>query len=559
MLARTMDGKQIEIQAERIETAEGFCLSISRDTDFSSIQEVALDGLGAIAEAADPGYLTLPRGVGNVDYSLFFFQRHQEDFTAEITESNMPVFGVHSEKGTYLAVVSGMSYDYALRVSRENGRYRCYPVFQLFGEQPYEDLRVEYFRLTGEDANYSGMARRYRRYQIARTGMRPLQERAQENPCLDYAKDAVMIRVRCGWKPAPAAVLHQTRENEPPMHVACDFQRVGEILDELKRQGVDKAEICLVGWNVKGHDGRWPETFPVCEELGGEAALRALIQKAQAMGYSIICHTNSTDQYEIADCYSPENTRRDRTGKPVVNDTSWSGGEMYQLCPQVGYEQAEKILPQVAALGFRGVHYVDVLGVVHPRRCYHPAHPVHSGQAVEYAKKLGALCRSLFGGFSSEGAYDFLAPYLDFGLYISFGRNQGLLCDRSIPFWEIVYHGYTLYNPYTETVNPAFKPREQQLRAIEFGGRPTYYFYAKFTNNGYNWMGVQEPRADSPEELRESVCKIKEDYQQYRKLDSLHTAFMEKHEQVGEGIFETTYSNGTVVRVDYGKETVSVR
>ena len=96
MLARTMDGKQIEIQAERIETAEGFCLSISRDTDFSSIQEVALDGLGAIAEAADPGYLTLPRGVGNVDYSLFFFQRHQEDFTAEITESNMPVFGVHS-------------------------------------------------------------------------------------------------------------------------------------------------------------------------------------------------------------------------------------------------------------------------------------------------------------------------------------------------------------------------------------------------------------------------------------------------------------------------------
>ena len=34
---------------------------------------------------------------------------------------------------------------------------------------------------------------------------------------------------------------------------------------------------------------------------------------------------------------------------------------------------------------------------------------------------------------------------------------------------------------------------------------------------------------------------------------------MEKHEQVGEGIFETTYSNGTVVRVDYGKETVSVR
>ena len=108
-------------------------------------------------------------------------------------------------------------------------------------------------------------------------------------------------------------------ETEPPVKVACDFDRVGDILEELKRQGVDKAEICLVGWNVKGHDGRWPQAFPVCEELGGEEKLRALIQKAQKMGYQITCHTNSTDQYEIADCYDAENTRVLRNGKPAIN------------------------------------------------------------------------------------------------------------------------------------------------------------------------------------------------------------------------------------------------
>ena len=72
---------------------------------------------------------------------------------------------------------------------------------------------------------------------------------------MDYSVNSVMIRVRLGCKPAPAKILHQTLETEPPVKVACDFDRVGDILEELKRQGVDKAEICLVGWNVKGHDG----------------------------------------------------------------------------------------------------------------------------------------------------------------------------------------------------------------------------------------------------------------------------------------------------------------
>ena len=117
--------------------------------------------------------------------------------------------------------------------------------------------------------------------------------------------NSVMIRVRCGWKPAPPQILHQTLENEPPMRVACDIDRVGDILDELKVQGVDKAEICLVGWNVKGHDGRWPQALPVCEELG-----------------------------------------------------------------------------------FKGIHYIDVLGVVYPRNCYHKEHPVTFPQSVEYARTI---------------------------------------------------------------------------------------------------------------------------------------------------------------------------
>lgn len=527
-------------------------IRISKDMDFSHLQTLELSGFENIATNTDSGYILLPRASGCQDYGLCIFDKHTEDFDVTLRELNMPVFGVKTEDHSFVAVVTGMPFNFALRVVLRNGKYSLYPAFEVNGEAPYEDFCLELFELTGEDANYSGMARRYRQYRMDRGELVSLEQRAKENAYLDYAVHSPMIRIRCGWKPAPPQVLHQTLENEPEMHVACDFDRIGDILDELKAQGVDKAEICLVGWNVKGHDGRWPQAFPVCEELGGEEKLRQLIKKAQAMGYQITCHTNSTDQYEIADCYSKNNNRVPHDGQ--MPNAYWSGGQMYELCPKIGYEQAEKLLPKVADLGFRGIHYIDVIGVVSLRRCYHEKHPVSYPESLEYAKKLCALAKEQFGGMSSEGAYDFIAPYLDYGLYISFEEGGSGICDKSVPFWQIVYHGTVLSNPYAGTVNSTFKGQEHFLRMLEFGGRPTFYYYSAFMGNGANWMGNADCVCDTQEQLTDSVAKIKHAYDVYQQMSDTHFAYMEKHEQVGKHVFETTYSNGTVLRVDYGKK-----
>ena len=558
MIAVMYDGTKADIEFEITEKDGYVCTEISKDVDFKKIERIEADFFGEVADTGDPGYMVLPRGEGCNDYSLCFFNRHSDEFEREIRESNMPIFGVKSKERCFLAIVSGMSYDYSLKVVLNNGKYRIFPVFNIYGEQPYENPKVEYFELKGDDADYSGMARLYRQYKVRSFGLKPLSERMKKNNVLDYTVNSVMVRIRCAWKPAPPPVLHQTPENEPDVFTACDFKRAGEIVDALKEQGVEKAEICLVGWNVKGHDGRWPQTFPVCEEAGGEEALRKLIKKAQDAGYQITCHTNSSDQYEIADIYDPENTRLDRFGKPVINSPSWSGGEMFQICPKIGYEQAEKILPKVAELGFKGTHYVDVLGVVHPRRCYHREHYVNSRDSVYYASKIAELSRNLFGGFSSEGAYDFLAPYLDYGLYVGFSRENDGLCDRLIPFWQLVYHGYVLSNPYPETVNPNFKGRDAELKVIEYGGRPSYYFYSKFTGNGFDWMGKTDAVCRTDEQLWESVRKIKNGYDEYQKLVYLQTLFMEKHEEIAENVFKVTYSDGTAVTVDYNKGTYDI-
>ena len=98
---------------------------------------------------------------------------------------------------------------------------------------------------------------------------------------------AVCLLMSCGgipayanvdptWEEEETVIPEQTPENEPEMHVASTFRDVSDLLDEFHKRGIDEAEFCLVGWNKSGHDGRWPQAFPVEEKLGGEEARRKI-------------------------------------------------------------------------------------------------------------------------------------------------------------------------------------------------------------------------------------------------------------------------------------------
>ena len=217
----------------------------------------------------------------------------------------MPIFGVKNTTICSLFIVEGCKFEFHLVFGEKNGEYYIYPRFIFDGAAPYEDIIIRRIDLD-KTATFSDMAIEYRNYQLKNGNCRPLLDKIKERPLLDYAMKAPEIRIRMGWKPVPSPVMEQTVENEPEMKVACTFDRVCDIIDELKRQGVDKAQICLVGWNKSGHDGRYPDMFPVEEKLGGEERLLNLVQYAKKNGYQIVCHTNSTDCYSISERFSKD-------------------------------------------------------------------------------------------------------------------------------------------------------------------------------------------------------------------------------------------------------------
>lgn len=62
----------------------------------------------------------------------------------------------------------------------------------------------------------------------------------------------------------------QTVESEPELEIFFMFEDFADIMRRMKAEVIDNAEMSSVGWNISGHDGRFPQYFPVKQKLGGE-------------------------------------------------------------------------------------------------------------------------------------------------------------------------------------------------------------------------------------------------------------------------------------------------
>ena len=177
-----------------------------------------------------------------------------------------------------------------------------------------------------------------------------------------------------------------------------------------------------------------------------------------------------------------------------------------------------------------------------------------------YYKKTMELARENFGGIASESSFDFASESIDYIMYSAFKvepDENTPMCDEIVPFWQIVYHGIILYNPCTFTLNYTAKGVKNRLKYFEWGGRPLVCYYANFAVN-HNWMGIEDFLCDTDDQLKESVEKIKIMSEDYDLLKEERYAFMDNHEKIADGVFVTTYSNGTKVTVDYNNETFKI-
>ena len=520
--------------------------------------------LGAAAEGED-GYLVTSRGVGTLCY---FKGKEPAEYKNQIYQyinnCTMPLSGIVRGNNGLACIVTEGQYNTQFCVNTNWGEKHLYaidPEFSLrfFAEEQClpDDLEVQYHFLAPDEANWLGVAKRYRQYNFAHRNVHTIKERMEKSSGLAYSSQSMEVRLRLGVKPVPYKIKEQTPETEPPVRVFLTFKQVRDIFDEFHAQGIAKAEFCLVGWNIGGHDGRYPQEFPVEPSLGGEAELRKTIEYGQSLGYQVVAHNCFYDAYRISDDWDEKYLRKKADGT-LYKGAQWGGGISYNICLSQAYELfAKRDLPKVHDLGFKGLHYTDVLSILGPRTCYDSNHPETRHQDADAANKILFLARELFGGSQSEGSLDFAAPAMDRFMYIYDGEASLLkvpYIDKCIPLYPAVYHGVMLYNLSHFTLNTL--PGEiNYLKNIEYGSLPLIYFYGHFLlDKSKNWLGDRDYRYDSREGLHKSVAGLKQVYDDYAKLAHLQTEFIEGHNKLADGVFETLYGNGESVVVNYNDE-----
>ena len=490
----------------------------------------------ATARAGDDGYWITQRGL------LGHFTRNYGSSVSSRNWVTLPYFGMKTPRGSFLAVMEGMRFEFDVRVIAEKGVYKAYPRWRVAdtGIGAYEDMSVVVYPLA-DGAGYNEMAKAYRKYKEARDPeIKPIKERAKARPHLLKLARSVAVRQQCAAKPfkRPDDAIDFTPETEHPVRCVCSFEQTLENLRKLKSLGVEDVAMCVAGWQTGGYDGRAPAVFPVAPEAGGEEGLRRLIAGAKELGYIIDAQDNYTDCYTVSPLWDNGNIACRGQGGKLDFNGSWCGGKAYNLCLKNAWEVQgfmPRDLRRTAGLGYWGCHYIDVFTAAFPYRCLNPAHAANRNEQMQYQIKAAKLCREIFGGFSSECCFDHLVGYVDYINYATpqmrslrrlAAQGKTTIVDKVVPFWELAFHDVVLANP--DKVTQEVLEQPENLILVEFGGRPIFYHVGD-----------------------DNIPGIEKAWEQFKTLRHLQLEEMVRHDEVAPGLVRVRYGNGETIYVNH--------
>lgn len=506
--------------------------------------------------------LILPQGSG----ALVHLRNHPEKeerigcFFPWGAAGLMTLCGVTDGARSRVLIVDGGRFDMLLRLRTCWGSRRQYAVAPVFcirdrvEDAPlHDEITIQLLELEG---GYPAVARAYYEFMRVRHAIPTLSEKAAANPLLEYDSRAIAMRMRLACKELPTPILEQTPEHQPKLNCFMSFADVRTVLEECRRQEVGPLDCCLVGWNYGGHDGAFPQIFPVEERLGGETELRRTIQRCRELGYRIGLHDNYFDSYTIADSFRWEDVSRTAEQLPALSAVL-AGGQSYVVCPRRSVENARRNMRETKQLGIDGIHFTDVLSVWPLEKCYSPAHPLSRRECALWRKKIFQLSHDTFGGSMSEGGQDWAFPELDRVYDLVDTPEMPAWCDEEIPLYPMVWHGSVLYNTYRGAIN-SWPGERIYLRNLAFGGLPTIYWHYIFSPS-QTAAGGQDPKKDlkfDRKTLTEKVARIRRVTDDVRRLEPVRFARITGYREHSDTLTETIYSNGFRFLANYGgKET----
>lgn len=461
-----------------------------------------------------------------------------------------PVFGMaHTADGiAYLAVVE----DGAERCSLEAqpngvmvGYNRCFARFLLrdIYQQPlnqsnsgsvktveqdrtHTDRSVRYCLLSGEEADYSGMAIRYRQYLLEK---------------------GIVIPVDTAYR-TRIDLLNADRENfligTRPV-VMTTVEQVDAILKDLRGAGAGKMLCILRGWQNGGINALPVDRYAPDGTLGSAKEMSALIQGSEATGDRILLYTDALRMNADTTAFTYDAVKM--VNKRTLEETD--GGQVYDkfywLLPQ---RSGEKLLSLARSLRKDGQTALAVGGITENLFSWYLKGKYYSRPDClnTYASVIAEARQEC--ALALETPFQYLWKDTDAFLNMPLSSSDYMYVDREVPFMSMTLSG--LIPMYSEYVNFEANKTEFFLKMAESGVYPSFILTAEdssaliYTNSS----DLYSTRYDT---YRTTVLE----YDARLRALAAQTAgaYIVRHEYLSATLTRVTWSTGVTVLINFGE------
>lgn len=572
---------------------EGGSLVVS--VPVSQIKESATHRIGSIellsyfgsAGTTDKGYMFVPDGTGSLiylnngkvkdeQYAQRVYGTDETDNTrsrGQVSENaRMPIYGLKSGDGAWLAVIeegdaiASINADISGKKNNYNHVYGSFAVrgedtlelytgstvqdIDLLSEDLYQgDIRIRYSFLSGDEANYSGMAKLYQDLLVQNKLLTPLQEEEAIPFYLDML-GAVDKQQSFLGIPYDAIISMTT------------FDEAGEIAERLTKDGITNLKMRYLGWFNKGVDHKLPVTIKVDNVLGGKEDLKKLAKKVEQLGGTLYPDVAFQHVYHDDSHFTPSSdaarfiTREQAERSPFnrsFNRMDTDLGSYYLLSAAKLPYYVDQFIDRYASIDTMGLSLRDLGDLLNSD--YRENRVIYRDTAKNIVVEQLDKIKDNFPDMMLSGGNAYSWGYGDQLINIPTTSSGFNITDEAVPFYQMVIHGYVDYAGTPMNLDDDQDMKRQLLHAIELGASPHFMWsYEPSSELKYTrFDGIYASYYMDWYDQAVTMYKQANDV-----MSGLRTQKMVDHIQHQYGVVEVKYEGGTSVFINYTDDPVTI-
>lgn len=404
-------------------------------------------------------------------------------------------------------------------------------VTKVENDRTHSNLTVRYRLLSGDEADYSGMAVSYREYLME-------QELVTVKDTSYNTRVDFLGTDREEFLMGTTAVVMTTTDN------------IEEMYDELQESGVDSVLSVYKGWQKGGLYNVPINKYKADSKIGGTSALTDLIQNSAEENYNIYLYNEALDVN--ADTNATTFNVVKMVNKRTYKDDSYK--QVYDLFYYLTPEKTNTTLQNfVDSYTQKGVNNLAVAGISDTlfSYSYKGNYFTRYNTAESYSNTIAAIDEDT--NLILEQPFAYLWNDTDAFLDMPLGSSDYMYVDEEVPFLSMVLKG--ILPMYSDYVNFEANKTEFFLQMVESGVYPSFYVTYEnssaliYTNSSDLYSTEFNTYKDTIVSYDEALREV---------AAAVDSAFITDHEKLDSGVTKVSYDNGVVIYVNYSEKNVTV-